>query len=43
MFAHVIVFNAYRRMLAIDTLRRLRVKVESFGCPEEYLASLANA
>ena len=43
MFAHVIIFNAYRRMLAIDTLRRLGVKVEGFGCPEEYVASLANA
>src|SRR5215471_7506270 len=43
MFAHVIIFNAYRRMLAIDTLRRLGVKVEGFGCPEEYVASLAKA
>ena len=43
MFAHVIVFNAYRRMLAIDTLRRLGVKVEGFGCPEEYVASLVPA
>ena len=43
MFAHVIIFNAYRRMFAIETLRRLGVKVEGFGCPEEYLASLASA
>ena len=42
-FAHVITFNAYRRMLAMDALRRLGVKVEGFGCPSEYLASLANA
>jgi AraC-like DNA-binding protein len=42
-FAHVIIFNAYRRMLAIDALRCLGVEVEGFGCPEEYLASLANA
>ena len=41
-FAHVITFNFYRRMLAIDALRRLGVKVEGFGCPEEYVASLAN-
>jgi len=27
-------------MLAIDALRRLGVKVDGFGCPEEYLASL---
>ena len=40
MFAHVILFNAHRRMLAIDTMRRLGVKVDGFGCPEEYLASL---
>lgn len=43
MFAHVIIFNSYRRMLAIDALRRLGVKVEGFGCPEEYLASMVNA
>jgi len=42
-FAHVITFNFYRRMLAIDALRRHGVKVEGFGCPEEYVASLANA
>ena len=39
-FAHVITFNAYRRMVAIDALRRLGVEVEGFGCPMEYLASL---
>ena len=39
-FAHVITFNFYRRMIAIDALRRLGVKVDGFGCPEEYLASL---
>ena len=43
MFAHVITFNAYRRMLAMDTLRSLGVKVEGFGCPSEYVASLASA
>jgi len=41
MFAHVITFNAHRRMLAMDALRLLGVKVEGFGCPSEYLASLA--
>jgi AraC family transcriptional regulator len=40
-FAHVITFNFYRRMLAIDALQRLGVTVEGFGCPEEYLVSLA--
>ena len=43
MFAHVIAFNFYRRMLAIDALRRLGVEVEGFGCPSEYVASLATA
>jgi AraC-like DNA-binding protein/uncharacterized damage-inducible protein DinB len=42
-FAHVITFNFYRRMLAMDALRHLGVKVEGFGCPEEYVMSLANA
>ena len=42
-FAHVITFNFYRRMLAIDALRRLGVRVEGFGCPEEYVTSLATA
>jgi AraC family transcriptional regulator len=43
MFAHVITFNGYRRMIAIDLLRRLGVKVEGVGCPMEYIASLAKA
>lgn len=42
-FAHVIAFNFYRRMLAIDAMRRLGVSVDGFGCPEEYIASLATA
>lgn len=41
MFAHVITFNAYRRMVAIDVLRGLGVKVEGVGCPMEYLESMA--
>ena len=41
MFAHVIMFNAYRRMLAIEALRCLGVRVEGFGCPMEYVESLA--
>ena len=43
MFAHVITFNAYRRMLAIDALRWLGVRVEGVGCPMEYLANLVSA
>ena len=40
MFAHVITFNAHRRMLAMDVFRSLGVHVEGFGCPTEYLNSL---
>jgi AraC family transcriptional regulator len=40
MFAHVITFNAYRRLVAIDALRGMGVKVEGFGCPTEYMASV---
>jgi hypothetical protein len=43
MFAHVITFNAYRRMVAIDVLRGLGVNVEGVGCPMEYLESMAKA
>jgi AraC family transcriptional regulator len=43
MFAHVITFNAYRRMVALDVLRNLGVKVEGVGCPMEYLDSLVKA
>jgi len=43
MFAHVMMFNSYRRMLAIDALRGLGVKVEGFGCPMESLATIAGA
>ncbi|MBS1859557.1 MAG: helix-turn-helix transcriptional regulator [Acidobacteria bacterium] len=42
-FAHVITFNAYRRMIAIDVLRGLGVTVEGVGCPMEYLESLGKA
>ena len=40
MFAHVITFNAHRRMLAMDAMRGLGVKVEGFGCPSEYVSSV---
>ena len=43
MFAHVITFNAYRRMVAIDVLRALGVKVEGVGCPMEYVEGLVKA
>jgi hypothetical protein len=42
-FADVITCNAYRRMLAMDALRHLGAKVEGFGSPIEYVASLTSA
>jgi AraC-like DNA-binding protein/uncharacterized damage-inducible protein DinB len=41
MFAHVITFNTYRRLTALDALRQLGVSVEGFGCPTEYEMSVA--
>ena len=41
MFAHVMTFNAYRRLNALDALRRLGVNVEGFGCPIEYESTIA--
>ena len=41
MFAEVMTFNGYRRLPAIDALRRLGVKIDGFGCPTEYEAALA--
>jgi AraC family transcriptional regulator len=43
MFADVITCNAHRRMHAMDALRHLGVKVEGFGSPIEYVASLVSA
>jgi hypothetical protein len=40
MFAHVITFNTYRRMAALDAFHRLGVNVEGTGCPSEYEATL---
>lgn len=39
-FAHVITFNAYRRLTALDALRKLGVNVEGVGCPMEYEESV---
>jgi AraC-like DNA-binding protein len=41
MFAHMMTFNAYRRLNAISALRGLGVEVEGFGCPTEYEATVA--
>jgi AraC family transcriptional regulator len=35
-FAHIMTFNAHRRLMALDALRRLGVQVEGFGDPMEY-------
>jgi len=35
-FAHIMTFNAHRRLMALDALRRLGVSAEGFGCPIEY-------
>ena len=40
MFAHVVTFNGYQRLVALDALRRLGVKVEGFGCPTEWEATV---
>jgi AraC-like DNA-binding protein/uncharacterized damage-inducible protein DinB len=35
-FAHIITFNAHRRLMALDALRQLGVQTEGFGDPMEY-------
>ena len=42
-FTHVITFNTYRRLTALDALRRLGVDIEGFGCPTEFEAATAVA
>ena len=39
-FADVITCNAYRRMIAMEAFRDVGAKVEGFGSPIEYVASL---
>jgi AraC-like DNA-binding protein/uncharacterized damage-inducible protein DinB len=41
MFAHVITFNSYRRLVALDALRRLGVEMKGSGCPMDYERVLA--
>jgi AraC-like DNA-binding protein/uncharacterized damage-inducible protein DinB len=43
MFAHVITFNSYRRLVATDALRRLGATIEGSGCPMDYERVLAEA
>jgi AraC family transcriptional regulator len=40
-FAHIMTFNAYRRLMALDALRQLGVQTEGFGDPMEYEESVA--
>jgi AraC family transcriptional regulator len=40
MFAHIVTFNTCQRMLALDALRSLGVKIDGFGDPMEYEASI---
>ncbi len=39
MFAHVITFNAQRRLMALDALCRLGAPINGIGCPMEYEAA----
>ncbi len=40
-FAHIMTFNAHRRLMALDALRQLGVHAEGFGDPMEYEESVA--
>ena len=40
-FAHIITQNTYRRLTALDALRKLGVSVEGFGDPMEYEEAVA--
>ena len=40
-FAHIMTFNAHRRLMALDALRQLGVQTEGFGDPMEYEESIA--
>jgi AraC family transcriptional regulator len=43
MFAHVVTFNSYRRLLAMEALRRLGAEISGSGCPMDYERILAEA
>ena len=40
-FAHIVTFNAHRRLMALDALRQLGVQTAGFGDPMEYEESVA--
>jgi AraC family transcriptional regulator len=39
-FAHIMTFNAHRRIMALDAFRELGVHIDGFGCPIEYEQSV---
>jgi AraC family transcriptional regulator len=41
MFAHVMTFNAFRRLAAMDALQRLGAPMRGTGCPMDYEMSMA--
>src|SRR3954462_3140239 len=41
-FAHIMTFNAHRRLMALDALRQLGVQTEGFGDPMEYEESVTS-
>lgn len=43
MFAHVITFNSYRRLIALEALRKLGANIQGSGCPMDYERVLADA
>jgi hypothetical protein len=43
MFAHVITFNSYRRLAALDALQKLGIAMQGMGCPMEYEAAVKRA
>lgn len=40
-FAHIITFNAHRRLMALDALQKLGMPMKGIGCPMEYEAAVA--
>ena len=40
-FAHIMTFNAHRRLMALDALRQFGVETQGFGDPMEYEESVA--
>jgi AraC-like DNA-binding protein/uncharacterized damage-inducible protein DinB len=40
-FAHIMTFNAHRRLMALEALRQLGVQTDGFGDPMEYEESVA--